>query len=327
MDLFRNFLIVSALVNTLNRLPPLRTFVMDLVYPEAVRKNHPFDRLSYSDLGLPTKNIPLVTRGSVSYALTPDPGKISQIDPANFTPSITVSAADINRFKTLNMAGQQTLVDGYIDRLRRSVRKSTEALAIQSLSGKIAYDIRTADGGMDLYKVDFGTPKAVTVAKKWDDANTKAGDIVASIGQIVESLRETSDGTDIVHLIKHDVYAALVTKAAALNNSDLIKVFPDYVQIGNAKFIICSARYYSYKTKTYVDAIPDGTVKSIARDDVFGLFYCALDSLDANFASLPFYVNSIKLDDPEGYKFIGQGRPMPVPNVDAIRDAQVLAAA
>jgi hypothetical protein len=325
MDLFKNFLIVQALVTTLNRLPPLKTFVMDLIYPEAVRRSHPFDRLSYSDLQLPTKNIPLVTRGSVSYALTPDKNKITQIDPANFTPSITLSAADVNRFRSLNQNGQQTLIDNYIDTLRRSVRKSTEALAIQSITGKIEYDIRNADGVMDIYKVDFGTPKAINISKKWDDANTKAGDIVASIGQIIDSLQDTSDGTDIVHLINYDVYAALVSKAAALNNSDLIKVFPEYVQIGNAKFVICAAKYYSYKDKKFVDAIPDKTVVSIARDDAFQLFYCALDSLDANFASLPFYVNTVKLDDPEGAKFIGQSRPMPVPNVDAIRKTQVLA--
>jgi hypothetical protein len=325
LDLVRRFLIISALVNTLNRLPPLRTFIMDLIYPESVRKSHPYDRLTHADLGLPTKNIPLVTRGSVSYALTPDKNKINQIDPANFTPSITISAADINRFKTLNVNGQQTLIDNYIDKLRRSVRKSTEAMAIQSLTGKIEYDIRNADSTMDVYEVDFGKPKTIPIAKKWDDANTKPGDIVASIGQIIESVQETSEGTDIVHLVNYDVYSALVSKAAALNNSELIKVFPDHVQIGNAKFIICSARYWSYKDKAFKSAVPAKSVKSIAIDDAFALYYCALDSLDANFASLPFYVNSVKLDDPEGIKFIGQSRPMPVPNVDAIRDAQVLA--
>jgi hypothetical protein len=325
MDLIRKFLVVQALVTTLNRLPPLRTFIMDLIYPEAVRRNHPFDRLSYSDLQLPTKNIPLVTRGSVSYAVMPDPNKLTQIDPANLTPSITLSAADVNRFNTLNINGQQTLVDNYIDKLRRLVRKSTEAMAIQSITGKIEYDIRTADGTMDIYKVDFGTPKAVSVSKKWNDPSAKAGDIVAGVGQIVSDMKKTSEGTEIVHLIKSDVYAALVNLAGTLNNSDLIKVFPDHVLIGNAKFIICEAAYYSYKTKSFVDAIPNKTVVSIARDDAFSLFYCALDSLDANFASLPFYVNSVKLDDPEGVKLIGQSRPMPVPNVDAIRTTQVLA--
>jgi hypothetical protein len=325
IDLFKKFLVIEAMVNTLNRLPPLRTFVMDLIYPDSVRKNHPYDRLTHSDLGLPSKNIPLVTRGSVSYALTPDKSKISQIDPANFTPSITLSAADVNRFKTLGLSGQQTLIDNYIDKLRRTVRKSTEAMVIQSITGKIEYDIRNADSTMDIYKVEFGTPRTVAVSKKWDDTNTKAGDIVASIGQIVDSLQTTSEGTDIVHLVNYDVYSALVSKAAALNNSDLIKVFPEYVQIGTAKFMICAAKYYSYKDKTFKKAIPDKSVVSIARDDAFALFYCALDSFDANFASLPFYVNSVKLDDPEGIKLVGQSRPMPVPNVDAIRTTQVLA--
>jgi hypothetical protein len=83
MDLFKNYLAIAALVNTLNRLPPLRSFIMDLIYPEPVRRSHPYDRLTHANLGLTTKNIPLVTHGSVSYALTPDKNKINQIDPAN----------------------------------------------------------------------------------------------------------------------------------------------------------------------------------------------------------------------------------------------------
>ena len=324
MDFLRRYFKVEALVTTLNRLPPLKTLVMDLIYPESVRKNHPYDRLSYSDLQAVTKNIPLVTRGSASYPLTPEKTKLTQIDPANFTPSITLSAADINRFKSLTGGQQQTLIDNNIDTLRRAVRKSTEAMAIQSITGKIQYDIRNADGTMDIYEVDFGEPKSINVDKKWNTSGTKAGDITASIGQINKSLQETSDGTDIVHLIKWDVYSALVNKAGDLQNSELIKVFPDHIQVGSAKFILCAPRYYSYKTKGFVDGIPDKSVVSIAKDDAFALFYCALDSIDANFASLPFFVNVVELLDPEGAKVIGQARPMTLPNVKAIRKTQVL---
>lgn len=325
MDFLRKFFKVEALVTTLNRLPPLKTLVMDLIYPESVRKNHPYDRLSYTDIQAVTKNIPLVTRGSASYPLKPDVTKLTQIDPANFTPSITLTASDLNRFKTLSEGQQQTLVDNSIDYLRRAVRKSTEAMAVQSITGKIEYDIRGADGTMDIYKLTFGTPGSVNVAKMWDASGTKAGDITSSVGQINESLQKTTDGTDIVHLIKWDVYSALVNKAGELNNPELIKVFPDHIQIGSAKFILCSPRYYSYKDKVYKDGIPDKSVVSIARDDSFGLYYCALDSIDANFASLPFHVNTVKLDDPEGAKLIGQSRPMTLPNVDAIRITRVLA--
>jgi hypothetical protein len=322
----RNFLNLAALTGALNRLPPLHTPVMDLVYPEAVRRNHPFDKLGWEDLGLPSKNIPLVTRGSVSYALQPDKKKIAMIDPANFTPSTTLSAADCNRFMGLGLAGRQQLIDNKIDYLRRSCRKSSEAMAIQSLSGAINYDIRTADGTMDLYNVNFGAIKDVAITKKWDADGTKIGDIVADVGRIVADLKKTSDGGDIIFLVKYDVFAALVTKAASLPaGTDLVKVFPDYVQIGLAKFVLINAQYYSYASKTNVDAIPDKSVVVLARDDSFGFFYCALDSFDANFAALPFYVKAEQLSDPEALKLIGQSRPMPVPNVNAMRKAQVLA--
>jgi hypothetical protein len=321
-NLFKNFLIIQALVTALNRLPPLRTFMMDLVYPEPVRRSHPFDKLSYSDMHLPTKNIPLVTRGSASYAMQPDPTKLALIEPQNLTPSIFLSAADCNRFRSLGIEGQQTFVDSHIDQLRRSVRKSTEALAIQSITGRIAYDIRNADGAMDTYVVNFGTPKAVTVGKKFDDPTVKVGDVVAGLGMINGDLKKTSDGTDVVHLIKYDVYAALANLSAA--NKDLIKVNEDHILVGTSKFYLCNAQYYSYKTGSFVDAIPNKKVVSIARDDAFALYYCALDSFDASFAALPFYVKAEPTADPEGVKLIGQSRPMPVPNVDAIRETQVL---
>lgn len=325
LDLFRKFLAVQALVTTLNRLPPMKTFMMDLIYPESVRRMHPYDRLSLSDLRLPRKNIPLVRRGSASYPLMPEKGRITQIEPENIVPAISLTAADVNRFRTLGLASQQTLMDNYIDDLRQTVRKSTEALAIQSISGKISYDIRTADGNLDLYEVNFGTPKTVTVGKKWDDPTATAGDITSSVGRIIGSLQETSGGADIIHLIKWDVFSALVAKAGTLNNPELIKVFETHIQIGNARFMLCESRYRSHKDDSFVDAIPDKKVVSIARDDAFGLYYCALDSFDANFAPLPFYVKSIAKDDPDGVTFIGQSRPMPVPNVDAIRVTQVLA--
>jgi len=323
-DFLKKFFTIDFLVNTLNRLPPMRTFIMDLIYPESVRWNHPKDKLAHSDLGLPEKNIPLITRGSSSYPVPLNKTALKLIDPANITPSLIMNAHEINEMRSLGLAQQQQLVDKKIDKLRKIVRKTTEAMAIQSITGKISYDIRNADNTMDTYEVNFGTPKSVPISKKWNDPSTTAGDITASIGQIIDSLQETSDGTDLVFLCGYDVYSALVTKAGALNNSDLIKVFPDHVQIGNAKFIICSAKYWSYKAKTNVKAIPDKTVVVLAKDDAFSLAYCALDSLDANFASLPFFVNNVKMDDPEALKLIAQARPMPIPNVDAIRTAQVL---
>ncbi len=281
---FKAFFTRVALLASLSRLPPLKTFIMDLIYPEPVRKNHPFDKLSYEDMGLPTKNIPLITRGSVSYAIKPEERTLKIIDPANLTPSLFLSAADVNRINSLEGGAKQVLFDNKIDTLRRIIRKSTEALAIQSITGKIEYDIRTADGTTDKYVVDFGTPKALTLSKKWDDTATTFGDIIAGTGEIVQDLQKTSDGTDIIHLIKRDVYKALANKAT--KNENLIKVERDKITVGTDVFYVVNSQYYDYKAKAYKDAIPDKTVITLARDDAFSLFYCALDSLFRGLAVL-----------------------------------------
>ena len=324
-DFLKKFFTLDFLVNALNRLPPMRTFIMDLIYPESVRWNHPKDKLAHADLGLPEKNIPLITRGSSSYPVPLNKTTLKVIDPANITPSLIMNAHEINEMRSLRVAQQQQLVERKLDKLRKIVRKTTEAMAIQSLSGKIAYNIRNADNTLDVYEVKFGDVKAVNIAKKWGDSGTTIGDIIASCGEILNSLQETSDGTDIVFLCGWDVYSALVAKAGSLTNNTLVKVEPDRITVGNITFIVCNAMYYDYKTKANVKAIAPKMVKAVAKDDAFSLAYCALDSLDASFAALPFFVQTVKLDDPEALKLIGQARPMPIPNVDAIRDAQVLA--
>jgi len=323
-DFLKKFFVIEMLVNALNRLPPMRTPIMDLIYPESVRFNHPKDRLAHSDLGLPEKNIPLITRGSKSYAVPLNETELKVIDPANITPSVSIGAHEANEMRSLGLAQQQQLIDTKINRLRTIARKTTEAMCQQSITGKIEYDIRTSDGTTDIYRVNFGKPRTVDIAKKWNEAGITVAEVVADIGKFLESLQETSDGTDIVFLCRTDVYSALVKIAAGTKNSDLIKVFPDHVLIGNAKFIICNASHWNYKKKANVNAVPEKQIIAIARDDAFKLAYCALDSFEANHAALPFFVKTVVSDDPEELKLIAQLRPMPIPNVDAIRLAEVL---
>ena len=323
-DFLRKFFVIDMLVNALNRLPPMKTFIMDLIYPESVRFNHPKDKLAHADLGLPDKNIPLITRGSSSYAVPLNKTALKLIDPANITPSLKIGAHEANEMRSLGLEQVRQLIDRQIDKLRKIVRKTTEALAQQSLSGKISYAIRGADNTLDVYEVKFGDIKKVNFAKKWNDSGITPGHIVVDIGTIISDLQLTSDGTDIVFLTGSDVYAALVNVAAQNKNSDIIKIMPDHILIGNAKFIICNAMYYDHKTKENVKAIPPKTVKAVAKDDSFSLAYCALDSFAASHAGLPFFIDTVEEKDPEALKLIAQSRPMPIPNVDAIRDAEVL---
>ena len=322
MDL-KKFFTREAIVDTLERLPELKTPVMDMLYTD--RRNHPFPVVGYRDLNLPAGNIPVVRRGSQSYPLNPTDGKISMIEVQPVNPSVYLSAADLNNQKLLDPQGQQAYIDNQIDNLRRACRSTAEALSAQSLTGKIAYPLR-ADGGAYLtYEVDFGTPASVSVSKKWDDANTKVADIVKSLGQIIDTLKKTAPAMDVQFLCGFDVYAALVDKIGALPNSAIAQVGADYISLGGvAKIQLLSANYIDLTTGEAVSAIPAKTILAVDRSSGFKLLYAALDQMDAGLVALPFYAQPVTTQDPSGVKIIGESKPLPVPNTKGIVKAVVL---
>ena len=57
---FAKFLNPRVLVGELNKMAPLHTPILDLVYADQV--NHPFSTIGYEDLVSSIKNIPLVSR-------------------------------------------------------------------------------------------------------------------------------------------------------------------------------------------------------------------------------------------------------------------------
>ena len=322
MDL-RKFFTREAIVDTLGRLPPIATPVMDLLYK--TRINHPFPVVGYRDLGLPQGNIPVIRRGTQSYPLVPKDGSVSMIEVQPVSPSVFLTAADINNLKMLDNSGVQQLVDNQIESLSRVCRMTAEALAAQSLTGAIAYPLRGEGGALLSYDVSYGTPASVAVAKRWDDAATKIADIIKSLGQMVDAIKKTSAGTDVVFLAGFDVYAALVDKVAALNNSAVAQVGPDSISFGGvAKVMLLSANYTDIATGSAVSAIPAKTVLAIDKAAGFRLIYAALDNMDAGLVAMPFYAQPIESRDPSGVKILGESKPLPVPNVKAIVKATVL---
>ncbi len=189
---FAKFLNPKVLVGELNKMPPLHTQIMDLVYPESAQVNHPFSTIGYEDLPQAIKNIPLVSRGSSSYALPLDGSKLRFIEPQNLNPSHFVSAKVLNDLRNLDVTGQQQYLNNKADLLRRATRSSKEAMSIQSLTGKVTYDLRNANGTIEKYNVDFGNIQTVNVAKKFDANGTKLTDVITAVGQMVAKIKEKS---------------------------------------------------------------------------------------------------------------------------------------
>lgn len=324
----RRFFTKEAIAASLANMPPLRTQVMDLIYPEANRVNHPLPVVGYQDMGLPSGNIPVVKRGTQSYPLVAADGSLGLIEPQPVNPSTFLTAADINNMKMLDGQGQQQLIDNKLDNLRRACRATTEALAAQSLTGSISYPMRAEGGTLLTYQIGFGTPASVAIdaANYWDAAGTKLAHIIKQLGQIADELKKTAPGSDIVFACGFDVYAALIDKVSALNNSSMARVENDAIVLGGGiKVTLLSGTYTDLAAGTPVPVVAAKTIIAVDRSAGFRLFYAALDNLEAGLVAMPFFATQVESKDPSGIKIIGESKPLPVPNVKAIVTARVIA--
>ena len=321
---FAKFLNPKVLVGELNKMPPLHTQIMDLIYPESVQVNHPFSTIGYEDLPQAIKNIPLVSRGSSSYALPLDGNKLRFIEPQNLTPSHFVSAAKLNDVRNLDVVGQQQFLNNKADLLRQATRASKEAMSIQSLDGKITYDLRNANGAIEKYTVDFGNIQTETVSAKWDASGTKASGVIKDIGKMISKIKAKSNATKFIGLMGWDVFAAITDLVNNASTKLPIEVKEDSVVIGSVTLYVTSASYYDYTSKQNVPAVAAKKIKIIGVDAGFRFYNCALDSVEEGFTALPFAIREVHKDDPEGINLIGQSRPMPIPDVNAICEATVL---
>lgn len=314
----------ATLIQRWNKQQPIHTPIMDLVYPE--RKKHPFSVISYEDLPDPVKNIPLVARGASSYSLGEGPNQISFIEPQNITPSKRIPAQKLNDLGNLSKAEQAAYINDKVDEMKKTIHISTEALCAQSLTGTISYDLKTVNGGFEKYTVNFGTPQTFTPDKKWSDAACKEQMIIADIGKMCAKIQEKYPlASHFLGFISRDVYSQIAVVAGKTTGKSMVTINRDAVFIGDVELHVVSEKYYDYTRKQSVPVIDDKKIKIVAVDAGFSLWYCTLDELDEAARKQAIGFREVIENDPQAIKIIGQSRPIPLPNTDAICDATVLA--
>jgi hypothetical protein len=314
----RSFFSPAAVANHLLALPVLQTFIMDLIYPN--RPTHPFPVLGFDELTAINGNVPVVRRGTAAYALGGEGQKITYLEPQPVDISSFVTAADLNNLKLLGTTGTEQWVRNKVDAQRRVVRATTEALACQSLTGKISYPMKT-DTGLKLYEVDFGSVLEFTIVKKWDHADTTVADILLDLINIGNKIKQTSGyGATIHYLAGQKTYVAVANKVLALPGDSKVaaKVTEQGINIGGFEIKLAQGGYTNLTNSAWVPAVTDHHVLAVAADAPWRLFYCALDDLDANLLPMPFYSKPVQKENPSGYEIIGMSKPVPVPVVKAI---------
>lgn len=321
----RKYFTPEAIVAALASLPALRTPIMDLLFGDV--RTVPRPVVGTKDLGLPTGNIPVVRRGTQSYPLNASAGSIAMIEPQPVNPSEFLSGADLNNLAMLNQSSIQSEITNIIDRLRRATRATAEALAVQALTGKIAYPMQSGGVLGEDYEVDYGSigDATASVATKFDAAGVKASSVIKALAAILEVLKATCDGNDVAILAGADVYAALCDIAGANVNSSVMQAMTDGISVGGGfKVQLLAASYRDLATGNNVPVVPAKNLLFIDKQAGHKMIYAALDSLDAGLQPLPFFATYETKKDPSGVNVIGESKPLPVVNINGIVKAQVL---
>ena len=129
-------------VSRLERLPEIKSPIMDLVYPESKRANYPRSIVALKDLPREVKNVPVIMRGTQAVPVS-DSKSANGYEPFPIEVSMKLTAADLNDLIAIGFtANTQAEIDQKVDRLRKTTHATTEALAAQSLTGKIQYPVR-----------------------------------------------------------------------------------------------------------------------------------------------------------------------------------------
>jgi hypothetical protein len=319
LDLTKYFTLEQN-VDRLKRLPEIKSPIMDLVYPESKRTNYPRSIVALKDLPKEVKNVPVILRGTQAVPIS-DTKAADGYEPFPIEVSMTLTAADLNDLIAAGFtANAQAEIDQKVDRLRKTTRATTEALAAQALTGKIQYPVRgiLADNS-EMYTADFGATKKHTIVKAWDNNTVTLADIIKDCLAMGDKARGNSFGNALSVLVNSETYNLVIAQILKQPTNILnLSIEDNSIYFPGFTLRRIASTYYDYKTKQDVPVIPDKKACAIATDAPHWLPYCAIDDIDAQLAPLPFYSNAVKIENPSAWELYGKSKPFPVPIVDAI---------
>jgi hypothetical protein len=314
----RQYFTPKAIADTLEMLPPLSSPVMDKVYPEASRRQHQFPVLGFSEIKRVVKNVPVVRRGSVAVAVEGDTGGITYIEPQPIEISTFLSAKELNDMKLLSDKGIQEHINDKIDFLRRIIRKTTEALSAQSLTGEISYPMKTATG-LDTYTVNFGSTLSYTINTAWDSSNKKLSGILEDLIGISEAISE-GGYSNIAFLAGSKAFSSLANLVliTAVESKISAQITEKNIMLAGFTIELMNSKYIDLTTGQTKYAVPPDKICAVSLDASHTLYYCAIDDIEAGLVAMPFFATPDTKKNPSGVEIVGKSKPLPVPVVDAI---------
>lgn len=309
----------AELLNNYKKRKPVPMRIRKKVFGEAVF--YPSVRIPWNVHKETLSNIPVVRRGTKAYQLGGNDLETLSIEPQGFSTVSHVSAAELNNLKALGLKNIKKFFEMLQFGVMRKIEVSTEALCAQSLTGKIAYPMKTADGAMELFEVDFGETLRYNFNRSLKATDATIEQVYTALQEMDEAIQAKGYGANLEVLSGKTLFARIVTLAGKNKSNVLdVKVSKGQVNVGGYLINLENGSYETMVggTKTRVKTVDDDKMVMIDLEAGHTPYYAALDDLDAGLQALPFFSKVKKVDDPSGADVYTMSKPLPAVVVDAI---------
>ena len=303
----------QALAMHLKALGEVKSTVMDACFPQRLQRTSAL--IGVSELLRIVKAIPVVSRGGMSLPINAGSISAQMIEPLPVKPSHDITGQAMNDLRLIlgDQASLEVWARGIIDFLRGTCRETTEAIASQALTGKIEWPVKLDDGTFDTYVVDFGATNTQEPAQAWDADGVKLADVRKHLVAMALKNRHAGYGGKVEFLAGSDAFNALYGLVSNFTSTAKMKVQIDGDTINVGGYLVHSMdeQYVNPRTGELVPKVAANKVVGYSIGAPGAVFYAALDDFDAKLKPLPFFPKPVQLPEGNGFKIIGQSKPMP----------------
>ena len=296
--------------------PKVETTVRDTFFPAPQTHESPIVPLS--EISGIAGAVPLTARGAAAYPIDGDSLDNTYFEPAPVNISADITAVELNNLRLLSGTALEAWATRKQNSLRESVIKTAEVLCAQAkFDGKIDYPLFTAAGQFVRYKVAYSQDiiqHTVSAEDKWNHADVTLGRVMLMLNKAhTELLKAGFVSGKVITMAGAEAFAKLlelVDKASANSKAPVSIAEDGSIRIGKHVVQEMSEVWIDPETKNVRYKIPLKEIRMTTKGNT-GLIYAALDDLDAQNKALPFFVKTVKEQNPSLQRMIGQSKPLP----------------
>ncbi len=313
----------KAVGETLKNLEPVPSVLTQVVFAD--KKTHPMPVIGIDEIVETTGTLPLVKYGENPVELDEGGRVITLVEPEPISVKKVIRPREIQMLSSMLGQGLKQYATDQIDRFRRKIQTTINALCGQALSGKLSHPVKT-DVGTETYEFSYGTVQAYTPSATWDSANANP---LVDLDKMMTQLQKKNVNGPYVVLAGVQAYQALLKYLEEKGNV----VVANYTKI-DEQAKVPYVEYYGFRiykvAETYTDV--SGTVRYVidpksvvmVGELPFKLRFLSLDDVEYGMVALPMLVKVVKDQYGKSLTLLAESKPFPIPKVNAIIKAQVL---